>query len=94
MTDHILEAYREDIAIRRRDKHVLGVPEQAEGDKVRAHEITPGTVGPHRLEDGADRQPAQSEPARAVEERTPGRPSIFLAAEQDWPPVVSVRETP
>src|SRR5687767_12087912 len=44
MTDHILEAYREDIAIRRRDKHVLGVPEQAEGYKVRAHEIRPGTV--------------------------------------------------
>jgi ribonuclease BN (tRNA processing enzyme) len=44
MTDHILEAYREDIAIRRKDKQVLGVPEQAEGYKVRAHEITPGTV--------------------------------------------------
>jgi ribonuclease BN (tRNA processing enzyme) len=42
MTDHILEAYREDIAIRRRDKQVLGVPEQAEGYKVHAHEITPG----------------------------------------------------
>ena len=26
MTDHILEAYREDIPIRRRDKQVLGVP--------------------------------------------------------------------
>jgi ribonuclease BN (tRNA processing enzyme) len=35
MTDHLLEAYREDIAIRRRDKQILGVPE---------HEITPGTV--------------------------------------------------
>jgi ribonuclease BN (tRNA processing enzyme) len=44
MTDHILEAYREDIAIRRRDKQVLGVPEQADGYKVRAHEITPGIV--------------------------------------------------
>jgi hypothetical protein len=44
MTGDILEAYREDIAIRRRDKQVLGVPEQAEGDKVRAHEITPGIV--------------------------------------------------
>ena len=44
MTGHILEAYREDIAIRRRDKQVLGVPEQAEGYKVRAHEITPGVV--------------------------------------------------
>ena len=44
MTDHILEAYREDIAIRRADKQRLGVPEQAEGYKVHAHEITPGTV--------------------------------------------------
>jgi ribonuclease BN (tRNA processing enzyme) len=44
MTDHILEAYREDIAIRRKDKAVLGVPEQAEGYRVQAHEIAPGTV--------------------------------------------------
>jgi ribonuclease BN (tRNA processing enzyme) len=44
MTDHILAAYQEDIAIRRADKRVLGVPEQAEGYKVDAHEITPGTV--------------------------------------------------
>jgi ribonuclease BN (tRNA processing enzyme) len=44
MTDHILQAYQEDIAIRRTDKQVLGVPEQAEGYKVRAHEITPGIV--------------------------------------------------
>ncbi len=44
MTDHILEAYREDIAIRRADKKVLGVPEQAEGYRVNAHEIKPGTV--------------------------------------------------
>ena len=44
MTEHILEAYREDIAIRRTDKKVLGVPEQAEGYRVHAHEITPGTV--------------------------------------------------
>jgi ribonuclease BN (tRNA processing enzyme) len=44
MTHHILEAYREDIAIRRRDKQVLGVPEQANGYKVDAHEIAPGTV--------------------------------------------------
>lgn len=44
MTDHILEAYREDIAIRRTDKHVLGVPERAEGYNVHAHEITPGIV--------------------------------------------------
>ena len=44
MTDHILEAYREDIAIRRNDKRMLGVPEQADGYKVNAHEIAPGTV--------------------------------------------------
>ena len=44
MTDHILEAYKEDIAIRRKDKLVLGVPEQAEGYKVNAREIMPGTV--------------------------------------------------
>jgi ribonuclease BN (tRNA processing enzyme) len=44
MTDHILEAYREDIAIRRKDKQVLGVPEQAEGYKVNAREITAGVA--------------------------------------------------
>jgi ribonuclease BN (tRNA processing enzyme) len=44
MTDHILEAYKEDIAIRRKDKLVLGVPEQADGYKVNAREITPGIV--------------------------------------------------
>jgi len=44
MTDHILDAYREDIAIRRRDKQTLGVPEQVDGYNVRAHEITPGIV--------------------------------------------------
>src|SRR5215204_2266888 len=44
MTDHVLQAYREDIAIRRMDKQVLGVPEQAEGYNVRAHEITTGIV--------------------------------------------------
>lgn len=44
MTKHLLEAYREDIAIRRRDKEVLGVPEQADGYNVRAREITAGTV--------------------------------------------------
>jgi ribonuclease Z len=44
MTRHLLEAYREDIEIRRRDKRRLGVPEQAEGYRVRAREITPGIV--------------------------------------------------
>lgn len=44
MTEHILEAYREDITIRRRDKVVLGVPDQAEGYRVRAHEISAGIV--------------------------------------------------
>jgi ribonuclease BN (tRNA processing enzyme) len=52
MTDHILEAYPEDIAIRRRDKQVLGVPEQAEGYKVHAHEIAPGTVYKDHSHDG------------------------------------------
>ena len=42
MTDHILEAYREDIAIRRTDKKVFGVPEG--GYNVDAHEIMPGVV--------------------------------------------------
>jgi ribonuclease BN (tRNA processing enzyme) len=42
MTDHILDAYQEDITIRRRDKRALGVPEQADGYNVQAHEITPG----------------------------------------------------
>src|SRR5690606_27495116 len=36
--------YQEDIRIRRRDKQVLGVPDQMEGYKVRAHEIRPGIV--------------------------------------------------
>lgn len=44
MTRHILDAYKEDIAIRRKDKLILGVPEQADGYKVNAREITPGTV--------------------------------------------------
>jgi ribonuclease BN (tRNA processing enzyme) len=44
MSEHILKAYREDIRIRLRDKEVLGVPDRAEGIKVRAHEIRPGVV--------------------------------------------------
>jgi ribonuclease BN (tRNA processing enzyme) len=44
MTDHILQAYREDISIRVRDKALLGVPDQAHGYQVRAHEISPGVV--------------------------------------------------
>ena len=44
MTEHILRAYREDIRIRLRDKTVLGVPDQARGIEVRAHEISPGVV--------------------------------------------------
>ena len=44
MTHHIHEAYRDDIAIRRRDKQIPGVPEQTDGYKVHAHEIRPGTV--------------------------------------------------
>jgi ribonuclease BN (tRNA processing enzyme) len=42
MTEHILEAYREDIGIRLKDKE--GVPGAAEGYQVRAHEIEPGVV--------------------------------------------------
>jgi len=42
MTDHILAAYREDISIRRKDKRILGVPEQTDGYNVHAHEITIG----------------------------------------------------
>ena len=44
MTANILAAYRDDIAIRRRDKRTLGVPQQAEGYRVNAHEIKPGVV--------------------------------------------------
>lgn len=44
MTEHILQAYSEDIRIRLRDKTVLGVPDQARGIEVRAHEISPGVV--------------------------------------------------
>jgi ribonuclease BN (tRNA processing enzyme) len=44
MTEHILQAYREDIRIRLRDKALLGFPEQARGIEVRAHEIRPGIV--------------------------------------------------
>src|SRR5690606_13656962 len=44
MTKNILEAYREDIRIRRRDKQILGVPEQLNGYRVRAQEIRPGIV--------------------------------------------------
>src|SRR3954470_3731682 len=42
MTDHILEAYRDDIAIRRKDKQAFGVAQQ--GYDVHAHEIAPGIV--------------------------------------------------
>ncbi len=44
MTRHILRAYREDIRIRRRDKINLGVPEQARGYEVNAHEFRAGVV--------------------------------------------------
>lgn len=42
MTEHILEAYREDIRIRLKDKE--GVPGAREGYKVKAHEIKPGVI--------------------------------------------------
>ena len=44
MTRHILEAYAEDIRIRRQDKKTAGRPEQVDGYKVNAHEIAPGIV--------------------------------------------------
>ena len=44
MTRHILEAYAEDITIRRRDKKTLGRPNEVDGYKVNAHEIVPGIV--------------------------------------------------
>jgi ribonuclease BN (tRNA processing enzyme) len=44
MTRHILEAYGEDIRIRRQDKKTLGRPDEIDGYKVNAHEIVPGIV--------------------------------------------------
>lgn len=44
MTRHILEAYAEDIRIRRKDKTTLGRPSEIDGYKVRAHEVRPGIV--------------------------------------------------
>jgi ribonuclease BN (tRNA processing enzyme) len=44
MTRHILQAYAEDIRIRRRDKKTLGKPDEVDGYKVNAHEIVPGVV--------------------------------------------------
>jgi ribonuclease BN (tRNA processing enzyme) len=44
MTRHILEAYAEDIRIRRQDKNTLGRPGEIDGYKVNAHDITPGVI--------------------------------------------------
>lgn len=44
MTRHILEAYAEDIRIRRHDKKTLGRPNEVDGYKVNLHEIVPGIV--------------------------------------------------
>jgi ribonuclease BN (tRNA processing enzyme) len=44
MTRHILEAYAEDIRIRRQDKMTLGRPNEADGYKVNSHEVVPGLV--------------------------------------------------
>lgn len=44
MTEHIMEAYREDIRIRLKDKRQLGTPGYAEGIKVTVHEIAPGQI--------------------------------------------------
>jgi ribonuclease BN (tRNA processing enzyme) len=44
MTRHVLEAYADDIRIRRLDKKALGRPNEADGYKVNAREIAPGVV--------------------------------------------------
>jgi ribonuclease BN (tRNA processing enzyme) len=44
MTRHLLEAYAEDIRIRRKDKMTLGRPNEVDGYKVNPHEIVPGIV--------------------------------------------------
>jgi len=44
MTRHILQAYGEDIRIRRQDKKTLGQTEQVDGYKVNAYERPPGIV--------------------------------------------------
>ena len=44
MTRHILEAYAEDIRIRRQDKKTLGRTNEVDGYKVNSHEIAPGLV--------------------------------------------------
>lgn len=44
MTRHILEAYAEDIRIRRQDKKTLGRPNEVDGYRVNPHEIAPGIV--------------------------------------------------
>lgn len=44
MTRHILDAYAEDIRIRRHDKRALGQAQQENGFRVNAHEIKPGVV--------------------------------------------------
>ena len=44
MTRHILEAYADDITIRRRDKESRGEIDQAGAFRVNAHEIRPGVV--------------------------------------------------
>jgi ribonuclease BN (tRNA processing enzyme) len=44
MTEHVLEAYREDFATRTKDRHLFTVGAFAEGHAVNAHEIKPGIV--------------------------------------------------
>lgn len=44
MVSHTLQAYRDDIAIRLKDKVALGQAGSAEGIRVHAHEIGPGIV--------------------------------------------------
>ena len=44
MTEHVLEAYREDFATRSKDRNLYGVGAQPESHAVNAHEIKPGVV--------------------------------------------------
>jgi ribonuclease BN (tRNA processing enzyme) len=44
MTEHVMEAYREDFAARKRDRNLYTVGAFPEGHAVNAHEIEPGVV--------------------------------------------------
>ena len=44
MTEHVMEAYREDFATRTKDRNLYTVGAFPEGHAVNAHEIKPGVV--------------------------------------------------